>query len=344
MKLQPEEETALSHAALLLRYAAESPKEVPENLVRPISDALKAKEEAAWSPEVATKFYTAYSSLCNLLKPVTIDTISVMGSTIPRRTANLYRVILIILLLTAVVLGFFATAITSMSDDIKAFIKQGETAASDSEKAISGIKLDIDKLVRDGESAMELSLDETRIPLETIVKIAELRTRLRDMWYASDMLKERADGIAQITILDGIPDYISGDWSRLPKLADGLDNIKNFYNWRRKADSALQKVFILKSIYQALLPLLFGAIGACTYVLRLISEEIHDSTFSSTSPVIHSVRVFLGALAGVAVGLGGIVTNSSELSSAALAFVAGYAVEPVFSTLDGIAEKFRRTA
>jgi hypothetical protein len=51
--------------------------------------------------------------------------------------------------------------------------------------------------------------------------------------------------------------------------------------------------------------------------------------------------VFLGALAGVAIGLGGIVANTG-LTAAALSFIAGYAIEPVFSTLDGIAEKFRR--
>jgi len=82
------------------------------------------------------------------------------------------------------------------------------------------------------------------------------------------------------------------------------------------------------------------SIRACTYVLRMMTQQIANFTFSSTSPIRHVVRIALGALAGVAIGLGGIATNSG-LSAAALAFVAGYAVEPVFSTLDSIAEKFR---
>jgi hypothetical protein len=92
----------------------------------------------------------------------------------------------------------------------------------------------------------------------------------------------------------------------------------------------------------ALVPLLMGTIGAGTYVLRLTSEQIRDTSFSTTSPIRHIVRISLGALAGLTVGLGGIIA-SATLSAAALAFIAGYAVEPVFSTLDGIAEKFRRT-
>jgi uncharacterized membrane protein len=84
--------------------------------------------------------------------------------------------------------------------------------------------------------------------------------------------------------------------------------------------------------------------GACTYVLRSISDEIRDTRFSSTSPVVHSSRVFLGALAGVVVGLPGIVTAGGlGLSSTALAFVGGYAVEPIFATFDAIADKFTRT-
>ncbi len=90
------------------------------------------------------------------------------------------------------------------------------------------------------------------------------------------------------------------------------------------------------------MPSLFGSIGALTYVLRLISDEIGETRFSATAPVRHSVRVLLGTLAGFAVGLGGIAT-SAGLTTAALAFVAGYSIEPVFATMDGIAEKFRRT-
>jgi|SRR5215831_6903470 len=93
MKLQAEEEKALSHAAELLRYAAESPKTVPDTLVLPISDAWKAQQDGTWTPELATKFWMAYSSLCNLLKPVTVDTIATTKTDIPNKTANFYRVV-----------------------------------------------------------------------------------------------------------------------------------------------------------------------------------------------------------------------------------------------------------
>lgn len=138
-----------------------------------------------------------------------------------------------------------------------------------------------------------------------------------------------------------LPD--EGDLSRLPVLAHGFDNVQNYYLERRSVTQAQQYVYVLNSLYTALVPMLLGAIGACTYVLRLMSQQIADTTFSTTSPIRHFVRVALGALAGVAIGLGGFVTNSG-LSAAALAFIAGYAVEPVFATLDAFAAKFRQGA
>jgi hypothetical protein len=78
-----------------------------------------------------------------------------------------------------------------------------------------------------------------------------------------------------------------------------------------------------------------------TFVLRAMSDEIASVRFSSTSPTKHFVRISLGALAGIAIGLSGMGTGSG-LSAAGLAFLAGYAVEPVFATFDAIAKTLQR--
>jgi len=93
-------------------------------------------------------------------------------------------------------------------------------------------------------------------------------------------------------------------------------------------------------VLSAILPILLGTLGACAYVTRLISDQIRDTTFSSTSRDRHLVRVGLGALVGGLVGVGWIYIGFS-VSTLAAAFAAGYAVEPVFAAIDGIAEKFR---
>jgi hypothetical protein len=238
--------------------------------------------------------------------------------------------------------GFIASTSTKMSEDIKDLITRGNTAALEAAAGIATIKGELDKITPPVGDPLQLSLDDSSIGADTRSKISALREKLQDVYYAIDMMKERGNGIAKISPFFGVKEYEKGPLSRLPNLKDGYDQIQNYYQTRREVSDSQQSVFILNGFYNALVPMLFGAIGACTYVLRLISDQIRETSFSTTSPVRHSVRVLLGALGGFAVGLGGIVT-SVGLSAAALAFVSGYAVEPVFATMDGIAEKFRRT-
>jgi hypothetical protein len=93
--------------------------------------------------------------------------------------------------------------------------------------------------------------------------------------------------IFQITSLSELPIPQEGDLSRLPVLENGFDNVRSYYLERRSVTAAQQLVYVLNNLYTALVPLLLGAIGACTYVLRLMSQQIADTTFSSTSPIRH---------------------------------------------------------
>jgi hypothetical protein len=117
--------------------------------------------------------------------------------------------------------------------------------------------------------------------------------------------------------------------------------LTQYYTIRR--DTIVQKeklLLVMTIISSSLLPLILGVMGACAYVTRLVSEQIKETTFSSTSPIRHLVRIALGALVGVIIGFGWIGSGISA-SPLALAFIGGYAVEPVFAAVDGIAEKFR---
>jgi hypothetical protein len=368
MKPQANEEKALDDAGLLIRYAAESPKALPETVTAPIALAWKAREENAWSPEVSSKFWTAYSALCELIKPVTLETIAasrptkslrwvffgpVVETTLAERTAWRYRVLLTALLTIAVVLGFVAAAATKISDEVKDYIARGNAAATEAAAAMASIRSDLDRITPADGNVLKLSLDDPRINADTQSKITALRDKLQDMYYATDMMTERANRIAALTSffrvrsIAAMKDYQSGDLSRLPTLEAGYANIQSYYQVRRtvsalsESEGSFVNLTILYYAYNALVPLLFGSIGACTYVLRLISDQIRETSFSATSPVRHAVRVLLGMLAGFAVGLGGIAT-AAGLTGAAVAFVAGYSIEPVFATMDGIAEKFRK--
>jgi hypothetical protein len=355
MKMQDDEREALRNSVALLKFAAESPKTAPDDVIEPLVTAWEAAEQDKWSPAIAIQFWTAYSKLCDLIKPVTMDTVGMVqipiaptkswwdwwsaGRSQAQIHARRYLALLMFLLVCSVGFGFIAGTSDKLSEEIGKLIAEGDQLAPQIGSQISEIKTDLDGLNL-GTDTLLLDLDDSRIPRETKKKIDDLRTKLQGLYWVADQLHSKANAISRVTTFHPIK-YIVGDLSRLPVLDNGFDNVRNYYQTRRQVHDERQNVTILNSIYNALVPLLLGAVGAATYVLRLTSDQIKDSTFAPSSPIRHVSRIALGCLAGLVVGLGGF-GNELNLSSAALSFLAGYAVEPVFATFDGIAEKFRR--
>ena len=100
-----------------------------------------------------------------------------------------------------------------------------------------------------------------------------------------------------------------------------------------------QSVAVFLDILQRYaLPLLYGLLGSCVYVLRTLSSEINTRTFSEASLIGFRIRICLGTLGGMVVAW--FVTPDiadglfKSLSPFALAFLAGYSIELVFSAMD----------
>ncbi len=93
----------------------------------------------------------------------------------------------------------------------------------------------------------------------------------------------------------------------------------------------------LSSLATYVLPLLYGLLGSLAYILRSLAREVVAVTFSEVSRTRFRLRWPLGMLAGIAIGwffdpsnLPGI----EALQPLALAFLAGYSVELLFTGLD----------
>ena len=93
-----------------------------------------------------------------------------------------------------------------------------------------------------------------------------------------------------------------------------------------------------------LLPILFGIAGTFTSLMRDIQVKIKDSMLAPRDSALALIRLPLGIIAGISVGLffNGNATSASfgsvlgtfALSSSALAFLAGYGAEVFFRALD----------
>jgi hypothetical protein len=128
-----------------------------------------------------------------------------------------------------------------------------------------------------------------------------------------------------------------------PRWEDYFDPAVAHFKWLREDNDRLQeKANLITGLIGAfVLPILFGTLGAVAFIIRSTSDQIRDSTFSTSSPIRNVMRVALGALAGVVISLFSDFSTRLSLSPLAIAFLAGYGVEGVFSMFDGLAKKFR---
>ena len=107
--------------------------------------------------------------------------------------------------------------------------------------------------------------------------------------------------------------------------------------------SFLNSKSTLDILSQYVLPLLYGLLGSLAYILRTLSREIHNVTFTRGSEIRYSLRWPLGMLGGVTVGLffdPADLTGFAVITPLGLAFLAGYGVELLFTGLDRMVSAF----
>jgi putative flippase GtrA len=91
-----------------------------------------------------------------------------------------------------------------------------------------------------------------------------------------------------------------------------------------------------------ILPVLYALLGACAYLLRSLTEQIRQRTFTKTNT--HIARFLIAAIAGAVVGMFGnfAITESASIPPLAIAFLVGYAADVFFSFLEGLLQTFTR--
>jgi len=351
--LSPSESEALAKSEGLLRFAAENVKELPEPVVSTICTALDAKQASTWDQKIATDFWCAFNSLCSLIKPVTVDTLSTNLREIPppkwkfwvrvpeplslsQRSADRYLSLLMFLLCFAAILLFLNSTTTRLSTEIQKLVDDGNQLT---EKMVSEIDLLEPAIGKRNFSEVEAKHKK---------EIALLQDQLQQQDYLKDQMVQKSEVMTRLLWLGLRGQTYSPTYNkarnprRAADVAESRDAVQQYLICRKDVEIDLLNVSMKATVISSsVLPIILGIIGACAYVVRLISDQIKDTTFSRTSPIRHLVRIALGGLAGVVIGFGG-VANAASLSPSALAFIAGYAVEPVFAAVDTIAEKFRR--
>ena len=88
-----------------------------------------------------------------------------------------------------------------------------------------------------------------------------------------------------------------------------------------------------------LIPFLYGAFGACIFILRQAEEQLRERTFDPRRQPEYRNRLVLGTLSGGVIVLlysSGGSEADIKITEAALGFIGGYSIDLIFSLLDRI--------
>jgi len=334
---------AIADARLLLHYAASRGIKLKDAVMNAVVAADHAQAAGAVSEELELKFWKSFRELAEAVSPVTVQSIratveepshaaSWLDSLAVWRTMSeahwavfKYRWLALFFLLVLISTQMFWVVGVSLTSETVTLTQKIATLEIQRKELKADPSIDVEQRIRrDGE--LQADIDE-----------------LRD-WITGSYQSLRDWNRTWAAVANNVP------FQNSPFDSDDFKKLKDTAKNRIEVTSA---EFVLQALSAYILPLLYGLLGAFAYVLRAISREIREVTFSSDSTIRYGLRLSLGLLSGIAVGLlltpsdtgnesnvPSEILNLKTLSPLGLAFVAGYAVELIFAAMDRIVAAF----
>ena len=333
---------AVQDAELLLAYASEHGREVDVETITAVVACKRIGEDRASPPdsqEHEVRFWRALERLTSAVSPVSLDALKAVLLPGPDRSltglllARVFGVTRQVTQAGAAVRNMRVWAVLTLVVLLlcQTYWVIGATVTRDTPRLLEEVqRLLGEKKAREGQLGDKAAEDQ---------KVQEYEARLAD--YAGGPLRVNYE------ILVSWNNVWQGAWARrqaAPESATAGDSP----DYLLKKELQLAQ-FALASLQLYLLPLLFGLLGAITYILRTLANDIRTLTYSLDDEVALKLRMPMGALAGLVIasfvspesawGGGaaaptGVMTAFRSLSPFALAFLSGYSVEVLFALLD----------
>ena len=312
-------------ANTLLYHAITSGQDVPISVRDPIIRARTAIEhEQALADDEEGKFLEAYAKLAGRVAPVTAATLDAtrrracegwLGRLLrlpsvsdAQRLASRFGLLALCLI-----------AVIALGEWTHAFIRS--IAAAEKQFATNAQEM--------REAEMRLRSIEDQIGIVTRSDGAAAGTA--NAGAIREALKARKGEVqAKIWALD----YANGQLN--DTVEKGYETLERMLFLGREKLRYVSMPFAI-ILGGVLLPVLYGALGTCAFVLRSLFREMVDRTFDARRAGEFKVRIFLGTLSGLSlqwlvVRSDGTVTAGITL--AVLAFLGGYSVEMLFTAMD----------
>lgn len=316
---------ALEDAELLLTYASRNGVDVDPKCVSGLTKAVSGSgtnDDERMSAEELADFHTNYRALAQTVAPVTASSIrdsdDAFAEARPlflrwgplRRSAPASGAVLVFTAQT-----FLALVCLLYLQVIWAF---GNTL--------------VDKLAKAKQEFVQLGAELSRVPADEAASrrlaatientVAEIQTLYRSIskWRQSVPIPKEK--------IDPPPIDPSNYWQ------DGAI--------AGQLRTSAENMVTMLQVY--FLPLLYGWLGASSYVLRQLIQEIRAKTYRRAMNRAFFIRVVLGVVAGLSIGWFYYRPESdaggAHVTPLALSFLAGYSVEVLFSAMDKFISAF----
>ena len=133
-----------------------------------------------------------------------------------------------------------------------------------------------------------------------------------------------------------------GSSALLPELRDKEHELLRLEEDRFRS-TVLEARIIVANLGTYLIAMVMGVLGALTFILRSLGQQLQEHTYVPMSVSVSIVRVCLGAIAGVFGSLlaaPGVDPTLKSLPPLFIPFVFGYGIEILFSLLDKVTRTF----
>ena len=176
-----------------------------------------------------------------------------------------------------------------------------------------------------------------------VVKISDVNSKVDTLFSEMDKMSTVSGNI--IATISRKNDQINAQLSRLssiPFLGKRYNSPKTLGGQQALLADAMGWVNALNTL---ILPSLYGTLGALAFILRNHSASWKAATVSGDFTGEYFIRMVLGLVAGVAIGLflrppEGTLEGFAIMTPVALSFIAGYAVELLFGIMDKFVTAF----
>lgn len=338
---------ASDEANLLLEYAVQKGIKIDDSIYEIVTHAKYLSREGRWTKEMEPVFWKAYQTLSVAVQPASISSLKSAKNEFGRQMAWYMNVITL-------------------------FSRKGKI--SHSRRAILGYRASAVIILLIILIAQIYSFTGTALTAESNQLRGQLDSLLRQNWtlpydsasLADEKIRAKADLLAYDlmmtqTMMDANFKYMAAwqqRWGRIFSLglyeSKALDTLKNtsviIKEMNTYSANELKNIarltysvsFPLQVVNMYILPMLYGLLGACAFVLREIAKEVQMMTFTTEDVVNYNLRIQLGALAGLVIGWF-LIPGETQTSMAfsvynlgpyALAFMGGYSIELLFSAMD----------